>query len=632
MHLHRQLPLLAGACLLASSGAFAAEILQPRGGLANTFSKLARGERVVVAYFGGSITAGAGASKEELCYRSLLTRHLREQHPKAEVVEVNAAIGGTASWLGAFRLKSDVLERQPDLVVIEFAVNDGGSAEASVYASMEGIVRQIRAANARTDILFVYTLVKGHMDAFGKGELPDRMQWHEKIAAHYDIASVNMAQYAAGRVLAGDLTFDDFAKDGVHPTDRGYALYLDALKPYVAQCKAAAETPAGPVAHPLPAPFCPRPMEQAKMVSYEKAEWEAGWKPGQPSPLGKFLSVLACDTPGPALTLRFKGDCVGYFDALGPDTGDLEFSLDAGAWQAKPNFDQWAKGGYRPHCRVLAENLDPNAEHVLRLRVAEKQPAESKGRCERIGFFLVNGEVVAKDAYAGLTTLQKIDAVYAGMAPVPFQPAADRWKHLPRTMQRLQEGPGLRIVMLGDSIVNDTGHSQYELLLQRLYPRCKVERIMSVRGSTGCWWYKEENRVQEWVVEKKPDLLMIGGISQRGDVDSIRAVIRQVRAAMRPAPEILVMTPAVGREEESDPRKNPKWTHAVDPQGDDYRARLLRMAAEEEVEFLDMTGPWGQYIKDSGLACGWFMRDVVHANERGFQVLGRILEKYFAPK
>ena len=56
------------------------------------------------------------------------------------------------------------------------------------------------------------------------------------------------------------------------------------------------------------------------------------------------------------------------------------------------------------------------------------------------------------------------------------------------------------------------------------------------------------------------------------------------------------------------------------------------MAAEEEVEFLDMTGPWGQYIKDSGLACGWFMRDVVHANERGFQVLGRILEKYFAPK
>lgn len=49
------------------------------------------------------------------------------------------------------------------------------------------------------------------------------------------------------------------------------------------------------------------------------------------------------------------------------------------------------------------------------------------------------------------------------------------------------------------------------------------------------------------------------------------------------------------------------------------------------VEFVNMTGPWGQYLRESDKARGWFMRDPVHANERGFQIQGRILGQYFAP-
>ena len=56
------------------------------------------------------------------------------------------------------------------------------------------------------------------------------------------------------------------------------------------------------------------------------------------------------------------------------------------------------------------------------------------------------------------------------------------------------------------------------------------------------------------------------------------------------------------------------------------------MAAQEKVEFLDMAGPWGRYIHDSEHALGSFKRDRVHANDRGKQILGRILERFFAPK
>jgi hypothetical protein len=377
---------------------------------------------------------------------------------------------------------------------------------------------------------------------------------------------------------------------------------------------------------PLPKPLSVRPLDQAKMIHYDRSHWEKGWEHGQDSPVKNFLSVIECDLPGPVLSLKFTGDQVGFYDALGPDCGDLEVSVDDGMWKPLENFGQHAASATRAHGRLLASELDPTQEHQVRVRIAAKQPVGSKGRFFRLGFFLVNGTVA--DPYQGLSVLEKIDKIYAGMEPVKFTPAADRWKHLPKTMKKLQEGPQLKIVLLGDSIVNDTSSSQFQVLLERMYPKCMVVKQTSVRGSTGCWWYKEDNRVEEYVLKHEPDLLMIGGISQRDDVDSIKEVIKQVRAKCDC--EILVMTGAVGAN--GDPRKNKDWTFEIDPNGKDYRARLMRMAAEEHVEFLDMTGPWGQYIKDSGLSYGWFTRDPIHANERGFQVLGRILEKFFAPK
>ena len=67
-------------------------------------------------------------------------------------------------------------------------------------------------------------------------------------------------------------------------------------------------------------------------------------------------------------------------------------------------------------------------------------------------------------------------------------------------------------------------------------------------------------------------------------------------------------------------------------EGDAYRTRLRRLAAEEKGELLDMMGPWGRHIRESEHATGPFKRDRIHANDRGKQVPGRILEAYFAPK
>ncbi len=41
---------------------------------------------------------------------------------------------------------------------------------------------------------------------------------------------------------------------------------------------------------------------------------------------------------------------------------------------------------------------------------------------------------------------------------------------------------------------------------------------------------------------------------------------------------------------------------------------------------------WDEYMLRSYRPQDWFMRDIIHANNRGKHVLGRILARYFEPK
>jgi hypothetical protein len=222
-------------------------------------------------------------------------------------------------------------------------------------------------------------------------------------------------------------------------------------------------------------------------------------------------------------------------------------------------------------------------------------------------------------------TLEQIDDIYLQIPTVRYKPPANRWKNLPLTKKFLSEGGTFRVVMLGDSIVNDTSRSCWNLLVERRYPKCKIEKITSVRGSTGCWWYKEPGRVKKFVLDQKPALVIIGGISNRGDINSIRDVTRQIKAESEA--DILLMTGAFGS---IDPRDDKQWQRISDPNHfSKYRKGLEMLARETGAAFLDMEAAWAGYIRSSGKDLDWFKRDPIHANERGEQILGHILESYF---
>ena len=221
-------------------------------------------------------------------------------------------------------------------------------------------------------------------------------------------------------------------------------------------------------------------------------------------------------------------------------------------------------------------------------------------------------------------TLEEIDKHYAAIPPVKYTPPAGRFAQLPRTRRILEKGGTLRVVMLGDSIINDTSRSGWELLVERRNPKVRIAKFTSVRGSTGCWWYQGPGRIQTFVLDHKPDLVIIGGISQRDDHGAIRECVRQIRAAAKP--DFFFMTGPFGKVDLEDAEK---WRKTLESP---YRANLKALAGEVGAGFLDLQVEWANYVKKSGRDLVSFMRDPVHANAQGEQIPGRILERYFSPE
>ena len=184
------------SCIIASSAAdefplAEAKECRPRNGLPNFLVKAnTAGADIKIGYLGGSITAQPG-------WRPKTLAHFKKTWPQAKFSEINAAIGGTGSDLGVFRLKQDVLDHQPDLLFVEFAVNDGGASPEQIFRCMEGIVRQTWKALPECDICFVYTLTEQLAPAMLDGKFQRSASAMEKIADHYGIPTVHMAMEVA---------------------------------------------------------------------------------------------------------------------------------------------------------------------------------------------------------------------------------------------------------------------------------------------------------------------------------------------------------------------------------------------------------------------------------------------------
>ncbi|MBN2315718.1 MAG: hypothetical protein JXM79_17450 [Sedimentisphaerales bacterium] len=357
-----------------------------RNGLPNFFDKASKGQSLRIAYLGGSITAQEG-------WRPKTLNWFREQFPQAEMSQINAAIGGTGSDLGVFRLKQDVLDHQPDLLFVEFAVNDGGAPPHRIHQAMEGIVRQTIRANPSTDICFVYTLVGNWTQTLREGKFPQAASAMEAIADHYGIPSIHMGLKVAIMEGEGTLIFKGalpktdeekaamkdkivFSPDNVHPYPAtGHELYLQAVARAMKQIREVGEV--GP--HPMPRPFVKDHWEAAKLLPLTQARLSSNWKKLDPDEHDlaqrfrhRMPEMFTTNQPGETITIRFKGTGLRIYDLLGPDCGQVKVAFDDKPVKVVPRFDAYCTY-HRLSMLTIAENVE-DTEHTAILEVHPDQP------------------------------------------------------------------------------------------------------------------------------------------------------------------------------------------------------------------------------------------------------------------
>ena len=235
------------------------------------------------------------------------------------------------------------------------------------------------------------------------------------------------------------------------------------------------------------------------------------------------------------------------------------------------------------------------------------------------------------------------DRVYSECPALNFQAPGNAMEQLPKTTEALLKGTSWHVLMLGDSIMQDTFHSLFHALLKREYPSSNFRFTISVRGSTGCWFYCQADNFKKYVLdESKPDLVMIGGISnyltdcKPGGAEAVEIVIRAIKAHY-PKTEIVILSAPLAADTRPHDSEHPTFPLPARPwiwEQDRYvrsafKKDLVEMARRNGVAFWDISTPSYTWLYQSCTPYEWHNRDMVHSGERGKQIIARIMMEYF---
>lgn len=397
---------LTTSALLLAALSSSAQDAPPTRTIGRVFTKLKAGEETTIAYFGGSITAAPG-------YRVKTFQWFKDTFPNAKLTEVNAAIGGTGSDLGAFRCASDVIAKKPDLVFLEFSLNDGHPSNDFRKATVEGIVRQLWASPTQPEIVFLYTTSRAlnhprvsypaMAKHYGIPEI-DLQPTLVEAAKRTDLPKPTEAQLADTKKYDWSQPGQVFMGDAVHPNDLGHTLYTETIVAWLKTQVDAKPSPAPKLGTPLVSEEFARVALVAPAKAKRTGDWETLTADPKSGKIGRYADgAINARQVGDALEFEFEGTALGIYLSVQADGGQFEWTIDDGVSApgdpayggprgGKKGTVETAPGKYFPRYNyaLLTTGLAPG-KHTLKLRVLPERDATSTGNRVLIGYFMVGG-------------------------------------------------------------------------------------------------------------------------------------------------------------------------------------------------------------------------------------------------
>lgn len=242
--------------------------------LKNLMKRAANGESLVIGFLGGSITQGSLSSTPKTCYAYLVYEWWKKSFPNAAFSFVNGGIGGTTSHYGGARAWKDVLCYRPDIVTVDFSVND--DANEFFEETYEGTLRRLLAAPSSPAVVVLNNVF------YDTGK--NAQDYHNRIADHYGIPHVSIKDTVYPDVESGKIVRADITPDNLHPNDKGHRLVadeicklLDSIKAEVEEETIAGENIEGKSTKTeasvlLPAPLTENAYEHSRLIQIQDNE------------------------------------------------------------------------------------------------------------------------------------------------------------------------------------------------------------------------------------------------------------------------------------------------------------------------------------------------------------------------
>jgi acyl-CoA thioesterase I len=190
-----------------------------------TIGLLRSGRPVVLGALGDSLTRGWMVRKGYLDY---LEEMLAREYPACHLRIVNEGIPGDTADCGLFRIETDILEENPDCVLVQYAINDAslGFTAGRFKRTIRSIVEKIRRAGDAEIVLVTSSFIGDNRE---NGIVEEYYAQLTDLGAEEAIPVALVHEHWKRKVAEGVDWRSLVQFDSVHPTTEGYRYMAEAV-------------------------------------------------------------------------------------------------------------------------------------------------------------------------------------------------------------------------------------------------------------------------------------------------------------------------------------------------------------------------------------------------------------------
>lgn len=184
---------------------------------------------VNLVFHGHSVPAGYWHDHEVHTlesYPHLLLEKLNAKYPYVPINTIVTAVGGENAEKGELRFQ-EVLDHKPDLIFIDYALNDRGLGLARAKLAWEKMIKKAQAAKIKV-ILFTPTPDQ-RVDILAPGnELEQHATQIRQLAKQYHTGIVDSFQKFIDKITAGE-KLESLMSHVNHPNKKGHEIVAEGI-------------------------------------------------------------------------------------------------------------------------------------------------------------------------------------------------------------------------------------------------------------------------------------------------------------------------------------------------------------------------------------------------------------------